>query len=862
MNKSLFLAACFVASAGAAMVGALTFATQPYVGSDTEYNITNQAILTSGLGNTSVGTPPHNWDAHTNPLGDYSGGGSGTAEVAMVSKAAGGAGQQTGPMSRMLKGGAGKNACAAAQATLNNASGIVIGIDAARVYAANSVISTHQTACNGALTDPLCTKDTGGIAFDNASPAAVAGLHVTGWRDILALLYGGLDRTTNVTDCNGASRKTLVKNWNYLFEGTCPNQFGVCAPDGSCTPGSTCSDGVTLCYNGLTRAWRRDDSSGTADVFSSLIGITAATVDQLGNAIAGFSTSGGGVNGFGASPYCNSLNWDVAETKSGLCGDGVTACALGSVCADASQCLGTCAGATAPLKHFVGPGGLPIPGAAAGEAHRIPPYTCSAGTGSDWRCPAGQIVTSAVWGYAQGIAATATAAQPQVYPTSFQDNDPIRIPCMGNGVATTLGEDVCNDDGNLGVVIPIPPLDFIKAIGNPALVEYTQANECKAGYVFANTPNVYKCAPGIINWANGLCPNNDAAIAQGCQVPTAKPTPSTTTTQCMTIQGKLPTCEHGNCGQDGRVYNLHGFDTTGQWLTQTIAEPAGPVTVTFTGAFARVHQREVLQAFCANSAICNPSGAACADASTCTPVKNCVLDDATDEIGCLVQADPNSVGFGGNTGDTWEQRDPIAAHGTTTGETVGMRLNGLGAGTSCLPAYVAAGTTPNPAANYPMWRKLYFNSIAGFNHVTSTAELNLAEWESTAANIAPIMTTYGFFVLPGSPNGADTSMPPLNKPFCEDFNEFKNCAFTGSTKTGDGTTGNSNACKLNGQSSSFGTVPSDPSADPTAATTSTVCGNGIIEPFEDCDFNAPATGAGSNPVGCGTCSGTCRCPNF
>ncbi len=646
MNKSLILAACFIAGGGAAAIGAgVSFGTVPYQGSDTEYDITNQAILNSGLGNTNLTTGTGNfagtWDCSANPLGDYQGGGSGTAETNMVGQTTSGTGQQTGPMSRLLNA----SACGGAPGgALTHAAGIVIGIDAVRLFASNAVISANQAACNGTAGGAAaCTRDTtqGGLAFDGSSPSAAGGVTFGNWRDVLALLYGGLDRTlaTPVVDCNSSKRHTLVSNWTFLFQQPgCTNQFGTA----------------------LTHAWRRDDASGTADAFSSLIGITGAAVDQFGNTTAGFATSVGGINAFGASPYCNSMNWDTAE-------------------ASAKSCQ---AGNANLLKHYVGPGGIPVPASAeATQKHHMPP--------------------PGVWGNV--VPVNGVAQQPQVYPTSYQDNDPIRTPCLGTGHTNNLAEDVCNDDGNLGIVLPIPALDFIASTGASP---YTSAIECKAGYADANPPNVYKCAPSGGKFPTGLCPNNDPPTGVGCPIPLGfvSGTSGPTTTQCMSINSEVPTCIFGNCGGDGRVYNVHSFTTAGQWNTYAVAEATGPINIPFTGGYGRIHQREVTQ----------------------TGLKTCQLADATDNIGCLVQADPRSLGFGGNTGDTWENRDPITAHGTTVGETVGLRVHGLAAGVACTPGHDAT-------TNYPLWRKLYFSSIIGFENVTTTKELNLAEYESTAA---------------------------------------------------------------------------------------------------------------------------------
>ena len=83
-----------------------------------------------------------------------------------------------------------------------------------------------------------------------------------------------------------------------------------------------------------------------------------------------------------------------------------------------------------------------------------------------------------------------------------------------------------------------------------------------------------------------------------------------------------------------------------------------------------------------------------------------------------------------------------------------------------------------------------------------------------------------FFTLgASSPAGADTQ-------FCEDFNEQTIC----------GATSNNNAC------------PSNPTGLPTA---NTVCGNGTLEAYEECDPGA--TGIPPVNAGAGGCSATCRC---
>jgi hypothetical protein len=736
MKRNLFAAVFSVVGASASGVGAVTFATQPYVGDDLLYNVTNQAILSSGLGNTSLptGMPP-TWDPAANPLGDYSGGGSSFGEDAMVLSH-----QGTAPMARFLEGHRG--ACAATN--LSNASGIVLGISGTTVVASNAVISAHQVACNGALADSACTPDGAGLVYSGGP------FGFTNWRDVLALLYGGLDRSNGTINCaptnpdgTTSKRAVLVANWPDLFQNAaCTN------PDGTA----------------LTHAWRPDDASGIADVFSSIIGLQTAHVDAFGNTTQAYPVSASALHGFGTSPFCNAMNWDPTEVTNKVCGTN------GNV-------------------HYVGPGGFALPASVEStRMHHVPPPgaygSVSAGT------------------------------QPSVFPTSYQDNDPIRGACAGTGTAGRAAEDVCNSDGKLGVVLPVPSLNFMR-LHSPPLRLYPSTVSCNGGFVAATAPQVRSCAPRFAATVSGQCPNNDVATGIGCFAPVG-PGTSGPTSQCQATNAQLPFCFSGACGSDGRVYNLQGYDGTGtdgvKYLTVSFADsPTTPNTLSFTGAFARIHQREV-----------SPGG-----------LYPCQLSDTADQIGCLVQADPRSIGFGGAT--SWEGADPLAAtdgSARTAPNTAGVRVNQLGAGAACTPA--APGSP-----SYPLWNKVYVSSIAGFA-AAPTAEIELAEWESEATNVNAILARYGVFSLPFSPTN--------NAPFCEDFNEKLVCGAANNTQ---------NACNTNvGLTSVFGTIPADPSSNPALATVSTVCGNGVIEPYEDCDPSVAL------PAGCGTCSSSCRCSNF
>jgi hypothetical protein len=333
---------------------------------------------------------------------------------------------------------------------------------------------------------------------------------------------------------------------------------------------SACTNAEPTCNDAthagkLWHAFRPDDGSSVAQVFAALLGLSP-------------SASATAVNGFGTSPYCNAMNWDTSS--------GNANCSAG------------------PAKQFVGPGGV---GDGTGTGHRVPP------PGSYGAVPSGQ--------------------QPFVFPTSYQDNDPIRRPCIGNASAGRAAEDVCNGDGNLGVVLPVPALDFIPE-SNPGLVSYPSTVQCAGGQSAGAFPKVFACAPrgnGTF-MANAPCPNGDMPFAFGCFIPVGNG-PSGPTSQCIATKSEFPTlCNIGPCSGDGRVYNLHAYDGTAAgaigYLTVPISQPPPKPTqnLRFTGAFARIHQRETI-----------PVG-----------LTACQNGAADLQIGCLVDADRCTLGLGDN----------------------------------------------------------------------------------------------------------------------------------------------------------------------------------------------------------------------
>jgi len=180
----------------------------------------------------------------------------------------------------------------------------------------------------------------------------------------------------------------------------------------------------------------------------------------------------------------------------------------------------------------------------------------------------------------------------------------------------------------------------------------------------------------------------------------------------------------------------------------------------------------------------------------------CQLLDATQQIGCFVgTAEPCSIGYSGLGAVQQANADA-------------MRLDGI------LPT---AGNVQSFA--YPLSRKLYLNTLKGFENVADTnGELTFAKAEANKAEIDYYVNNEGFVALPDSVTLGGSA----GAPYCEDFNEQARCAAAS----------NVNACANN------------PSGIPTGGT---ICGNAALESYERCDSGTANGSSTSN------CSATCTC---
>lgn len=884
MKTSITIAALLAIGSSAAGTAALP---NPYFGSDTLFNVTRTAITNVG----GIG-----------PATAYVGGGSGGGAAAMagaVGAAPSASKQQTAPMSRMIKkdgNTCGFNGGSKGSADTNT-SGIVIGLDAVSVLSSTKAGAQATASCNGAGNGEVFSGSTVGTGTATTQSFAGGGGDATkqNWKWALALVYGGLDLSTctngagcKAADCNSTARANLVANWQNIIQGGACS-FNATAGASGISAASACGAG-SAANGALWHAFRRDDTSGTSDVFASILGLSPGTSNSFlsGNFLP---------SPFGASPYCNALNWEstIPLDAAGLPAydswptlGNISGNSLYPAAYDNSLC------GAGPHDQFTGPGGVPDPSATSGKcatsghcegttgtplgavcvvggaacgngspcladactvggaacasadtcnpvAHRMPPPGITANSQGN---QAGKTNVSAqVWGTApQGIAGTQAW---DVLPTQMQDNDPIRRKCIGTSVHNHLraGEEVCNMDGSLGLVLPMVDSDWIIGAsfnGGPVLGQYP-TDQCNGAFVAAQAPQVLNCAPRGTQHHDGECPNGDKEGGGLCQIPIDS---VTHTSACINPPGVTPTNVTGLRVlplSSGRSYNLALRDGNTAQGFKTAQYPVNAInaTVDYLGAYNRIHQEETILA---------------------DQAAGCQLLDMTDQIGCLAAADPCSIGFAGFESGFWASR--------TNGFT---GTNSDPAGTWDSDALLIAGVTPTTTTvqalglsnEYQFSRKLYFNSLPGFGTVnaegaggtagdpTAADEITLAKYESVGGNIGPILTQFSYFPLgPQSPqNGATCSQttgctpgglnPASDTPYCEDYNEHTVC---GTANT------NVNGCLNNN------TVSGIPGAGVDTHTTkevSTICGNGIVEAFEECD--------GTINAGAGGRSATCRC---
>ncbi len=745
MKSSLLIATLIVAGAGA--MGAAVGALQSLQGSDTLFNVTNDVIQFAGL---------------TNTLG-YVGGGSGNGENAMIGKGQDGGlpSQTVAPMSKMMDNGiCAKSDGGALVPPPMTGAGCVIGLDGVALFVSTdnggSVLGNGQPDDGGACTVPGQNVDT--TVGENWS-RTVCGYTPLGWRDVIMQLWFGKNATTGVVDCDNSIRICLANTYGSFFENGANPVFG---------------DATTVAGSPMIRhLWRRDDASGTTDVFGSLLGFPGPGAAKGG--------------------YLNCLGYWMGSDS--FCNDSANLTGVYNT-TPPGQMPGV--EINSPLNYSANDMQDRDPirrdcfnsrsnGEQVCEGTTIDPTIPSCVTNADCNSAA----TNGVCGL--GAAPYTSTGLPYTQNNNY-----------GNGCTCSQGVCTTNISPTLGLVLPIVTSNKLEQ--QPSAVQYP-INACDT-YCQIDAPTI--CGPrGTL--INGLCPNGDTAPIGICYVPcddtVTPPTPnclsSTSTTNGPTLSNTLGQFTAAGAsdslkgtppsGADPRVFNLYAYSHSPAGWNYALDDSGRPIA---GDAFFRIHSTKTLQAAGQSAYPCR-------------------IIDATDRIGCLVQASPLSIGFAGRGGLT------PPPDGGTTFEMTSLRVLGVPSTSTCIQDF-----------EYPYTRKLYLNTIIGFQNVQTQAPNEFAFAKAECSNlfdggaasiINSALVQEDFVTLPGFVNGG--------LPYCEDYNEQMLC---GATSNADGCTA--------GQAAGI------------APGLVTTCGNGTKEEYEDCDPYSIDAGTFNFT----NCSNTCR----
>jgi hypothetical protein len=338
-----------------------------------------------------------------------------------------------------------------------------------------------------------------------------------------------------------------------------------------------------------------------------------------------------------------------------------------------------------------------------------------------------------------------------IFEDAYQDFDPIRRVCVGGllGQGASLpdpnnttnpptqpdypvavAEQVCSAQGSLGLVLPIRPPVFSGA----TVDQLFPTTPCLSGaLIFGSAPKI----PGTAN--STLCPNGDVTFGNNaddydpatgiianssntCLIPATSGDDARCINGANNFNAPIDPPAAGNIPgnrRDGRVFNLHQYNQFGGYRLDVEFGPVRSVV----GNFSRIHTTRTLVAAA-------PSCPGAGGDKRC-----CSQDDATSQIGCLSEADQCSFGFAGG--------EASAQVLTTTAGTelaFAASINNIKYDQACIVA-----------ASYPLSRKVYFNSIAGFETVTGQ-ELELAKcFAGSAAGFNTLLAAKNLFPLPAGP---------------------------------------------------------------------------------------------------------------
>jgi hypothetical protein len=635
--------------------------------------------------------------------------GSDTAEAAMRSNS-----QQVAPMSRRMY----TYVCTGTSTSNpSRAEGIVFALDGVSVVGNRDTVHSCAGSLQQASDGSQCGVDNppAGLRFTGS---LACGLTLTSWKDVLRLVYFGFRpgvTTPAPTDqnCSDPCRTELLNNYAELFQG-------------ACTLGAGCTQ--------LWHAFRLNDASDANAIFISAIrGVPPTDV----------------ANNY--SPFCNSATIGPSVSMVGV-SCSVAATANDGICSrdGTNNTVGTCDtvnGKCGSVSCDADSDCTPCNGAAPDGICNQSTHKC---TMVDVTAPqtllpnhrdtvlTGTNTVSTLNYYAIGVTPPNTPIAGT--PVDMQDGDPIRRICLFQNHHDA--DTVCGLDNTLGVVLPIWDATVVSQNIGPSNAFPTTA--CGQG--------TFGCAPAVrISFANHV---NTFALCPDGTDPNVKPNgTSCAIDECYTPQaGPVSAPEwfcinsSGNTGathtKDGRVYNLTVWNLNNNQIGlyprptgQCAASTANMTNLTpmYRGAFFRLHQNFV-------------------ETNATAGTQPCKAGSATDQISCLVQASPCSIGVARNSE-------------AVSGNTVAMNVNNVAPSTPCIQNLLLHPLSGPPT--YPFAEKLYLNTIAGFESLPAGGpdqqnEFKLAKCFAgqsgrTAGSAVDIAASWGF-----------TPLPTNTVPFCDD----------------------------------------------------------------------------------------------
>lgn len=293
--------------------------------------------------------------------------------------------------------------------------------------------------------------------------------------------------------------------------------------------------------------------------------------------------------------------------------------------------------------------------------------------------------------------------------SDFSDLDPIRRPCGAN-------DTVCEADGTLGLVLPV----------------FYPDNSTTTS---ADAYNTVACDPGAFDLENPgsaalACPGNQPTFLGKCFQPFhLQPDGVTENFQCVAKKSARAFGTPSGAF-DGRVWNLaiKHVDTT-----KNPVRPAAYVQDAngrfMTSSFFRIHQA----------------------LATNTGGPTCLNTDDTQQIGCLVNSDPCSIGYAGREADQQAGNQALLVNNIAPVDANILQLL----------------QNPVPATVYPLSRRLHFASLVGFSALKG-GESELAKCYGNNTITKTAMSDHNFVPMP-SPGiqcvsydvGASTTAAPF-----------------------------------------------------------------------------------------------------